>query len=443
MENFDFNIDNYSIKNMEEFLNLPYNNYTDIEINEKVQTMKDTLLNSKCPHQISLKIKKFLNDVQQTLLLHNRNCNTNTNHYLNTAKTLDINNVHNYNYVTGTVNPIERQTQKKYICINSLFRANYFKSNSYEFDYVFPNPIENIINMKVSSVEIPFFWYSISGKNNNNTFIIKLFNVMTNYNSVSVPDSTHTITIEDGNYTSGLLTTYLNNYFSYNGDGNGLNYLIFSISEIDAKLTFRAKTALDDDTISPFVSTNLYYSPNFTYEIIFSDTPFFHPENNYSSTITDQYSTYLKSAASILGFKLNSYTVTPANTHYDYSTATTYNAYLKSDYAYGGYIYQYLFLEVNDYHNNFATDLVVSLVGNTKYISNNILSILPVIGNQNTIMFDKTSDENISREYFGPVKLSKLTIRILNQYGEVLDLNGYDYFIILELQQIYSNYNII
>jgi hypothetical protein len=58
-------------------------------------------------------------------------------------------------------------------------------------------------------------------------------------------------------------------------------------------------------------------------------------------------------------------------------------------------------------------------------------------------MFDKTSGENISREYFGPVKLTKLTIRILNQYGEVLDLNGYDYFIILELQQIYSNYNIL
>ena len=47
MENFDFNIDNYSVKNMEDFLNLPYGNYTEIEINEKVQTMKDTLLKSK------------------------------------------------------------------------------------------------------------------------------------------------------------------------------------------------------------------------------------------------------------------------------------------------------------------------------------------------------------------------------------------------------------
>lgn len=441
MENFDFNIDNYSVKNMEDFLNLPYGNYTEIEINEKVQTMKDTLLKSKESYQVSSKINAFLNEVQEALLLNIRT--THTHHYSNKPKNVDINNVYNYKYVTGTVNPIERQIQKKSVCINSLFRTNYFKSDSYAFDYIFPTPIENIISMKLAFVEIPFFWYGISAKKKNNTFTINLFNVMTNNNTVSVPDSTHTITIEDGNYTTSLLTTYLNNYFNYNGTGNGLNYLIFSISEIDSKITFRAKTSLDDDTINPFVTTNFYYSPNFTYEIIFSDTPFFDPENNYSSTITDQYSKYLKSAASILGFKLNTYTVTPANTYYDYSTATVYNAYLQSDYSYGKYVYQYLFLEVNDYHNNFTTDMVISLVCNNKYISNNILSVLPVIGNQNTIMFDKTSGENISREYFGPVKLTKLTIRILNQYGEVLDLNGYDYFIILELQQIYSNYNII
>lgn len=439
MENFDFNIDNYSVKNMEDFLNLPYGNYTEIEINEKVQTMKDTLLKSKESYQVSSKINAFLNEVQEALLLNIRT----THHYSNKPKNVDINNVYNYKYVTGTVNPIERQIQKKSVCINSLFRTNYFKSDSYAFDYIFPTPIENIISMKLAFVEIPFFWYGISAKKKNNTFTINLFNVMTNNNTVSVPDSTHTITIEDGNYTTSLLTTYLNNYFNYNGTGNGLNYLIFSISEIDSKITFRAKTSLDDDTINPFVTTNFYYSPNFTYEIIFSDTPFFDPENNYSSTITDQYSKYLKSAASILGFKLNTYTVTPANTYYDYSTATVYNAYLQSEYSYGKYVYQYLFLEVNDYHNNFTTDMVISLVCNNKYISNNILSVLPVIGNQNTIMFDKTSGENISREYFGPVKLTKLTIRILNQYGEVLDLNGYDYFIILELQQIYSNYNII
>ena len=154
MENFDFNIDNYSIKNMEDFLNLPYNSYTDIEINEKVQTMKDTLLNSKESYQISAKINTFLNEVQTALLLNIRN----TNHYLTKSTNVDINNVYNYKYVTGKVNPIERQIQKKNVCINSLFRTNYFKSDSYAFDYIFPTPIENIISMKLAFVEIPFFW---------------------------------------------------------------------------------------------------------------------------------------------------------------------------------------------------------------------------------------------------------------------------------------------
>jgi hypothetical protein len=56
-------------------------------------------------------------------------------------------------------------------------------------------------------------------------------------------------------------------------------------------------------------------------------------------------------------------------------------------------------------------------------------------------MYNNSSDGVVKcREYFGPVRLNKLTIRILSQYGTVLDLNGYDYFIILELQQLYTNY---
>lgn len=443
MENFDFNIDNYSIKNMEDFLNLPHNNYTEIEINEKVQIIKDTLLNSKESYDVTTQLKLFLHRVKDLLVTHIRNTNRNITNILPQSKNVDINNVYNYKYVNGMINPIERQIQKKNICINSLFRTNYFKSDSYAFDYIFPTPIENIISMKLSFIEIPLFWYEISGKNKNNTFIVKLFNVMNGYNTVAVPEATHNIIVSDGNYTSSSLMIYLNNYFNFNGNETGLNYLMFNISEIDSKITFRVKTQLDDDTVIPFDPENFYYSPNFTYQIIFNETPFFDPDNNYSSTVTDQHSKYLKSFASILGFKKNIYTVTPANAYYDYSNAITYNCYLQSEHSYGKHGTQYMFVEVNDYHNNFNTDSVLSLVCNNKYISNNILSVIPIVGNSNSIMFDLKSGKNSCREYFGPVKLSKLTIRLLNQFGEILDLNGYDYFIILELQQIYSNYNII
>lgn len=445
MEKFDFNIDNYSIKNMEDFLNLPHSNYKEKDINEHVKTMKDTLLHSNESYQVSKQIIVFLDKVKNALILNLRNTNT-TNENLINPEIINVNNVHSYNYVTGKVNQIERQMQTKTICINSLFRTNYFKSESYAFDYIFPNPIENVMSMKLAFIEIPMFWYEISAKNKNNTFIIKLFNVMNSYNTFAVPDSTHTIIIRDGNYTSSSITVYLNNYFDYNNNDTGLNYLLFSINEIDSKASFRAKTQLDDDTFIPFDPNNFYYSPNFTYQIIFSDTPFFDPDNNYSSTVTDQYSKYLKSCASVLGFKLNKYTVTPANAYYDYATATTYNSYLQGDNSYGKHGTQYMFLEINDYHNNFSTDSVISLVANNKYISNNILSIIPVTGNSNSIMFDNKYAENgknSCREYFGPIKLSKLTIRILNQFGEILDLNGYDYFIILELELFYTNYTIV
>jgi hypothetical protein len=119
-----------------------------------------------------------------------------------------------------------------------------------------------------------------------------------------------------------------------------------------------------------------------------------------------------------------------------------YECYLDSDFAYGNYQYEYLFLEVNDYHNNFTTNSVISLIGSNNYISDNIIAVIPITGNSNTITYNDSADGiNKCREYFGPIKLSKLSIRILNQYGEVLDLNGYDYFTILEVHQLYNNYS--
>lgn len=460
MDQIDFNINNYSIQNLEDFFKFSTKNYTEYDIQRNIQLMKTKLLNCKeLNDTLKEEINTFLNK-SRIILTSNIEMNS-RNHNFNPTKNTDINTVYNYKYPNGIINPVERQTQTKTVCINSLFRANLFKTNSCSFDYTFPIPIENVINMKVSFVEIPIFWYSISSSKKNNTFTIQLFNMA----GVPQPNTTNTIVIEDGNYTTDVLITYLNNYFFYTN--NGLQFLIFSISDINAKVILRAKTTIDNDTNAyyPFVS-GPYYSPNFYYIITFSSVEFFDatdstsskttvdclnikkpcptstPEcNNNTQKCSTPYATYLASSASILGFKNNQYTVNYDNSHYDYSTATTYNCYLQSEYAYGRDIFQYLFLEINDYHNNFTTDSVISIIGNNNYLGNNIIAVIPITGNSNSIMYNNSSDGIVKcREYFGPVRLNKLTIRILSQYGTVLDLNGYDYFIILELQQLYTNY---
>lgn len=422
---FDFDITNYTIKNIEDFFKFT-TSYTEDDINNNIKLMKDKLLNCKELYPLTNEITHFLNKSREMLML-----NIATNHNLIYPKQIDINNTYNYKYSSGLVNPIERQTQTKNLCINSKFRINYFKTDSASFDYILPIPIEHVISMKVSCLEIPIFWYNISSKQKNNVFTIKLFNMQ--FNNLPVQDKTHTIIIEDGNYTSVAIVTYLNNYFFYNKEG--LNYLLVSISDIDAKLVFRAKHPSDNDAevIYPFDNTNNYYSPDFSFQIIFNDTSFCDIPHN-------QMLTYFKSSANILGFKLNQYTITRNNIHYNYSINNIYEAYLESEFPYGNYQNDYLFLEVNDYHNNFTTNSVISLVSPNNYVSDNIIAVIPITGSSNAIVYNTNDGINKSREYFGPIKLSKLSIRILNQYGEVLDLNGYNYFTILEIKQLYNNY---
>ena len=38
------------------------------------------------------------------------------------------------------------------------------------------------------------------------------------------------------------------------------------------------------------------------------------------------------------------------------------------------------------------------------------------------------------REYFGPVNIQKFKIQLLNQYGEILELNNMDFSFSLELE---------
>ena len=55
------------------------------------------------------------------------------------------------------------------------------------------------------------------------------------------------------------------------------------------------------------------------------------------------------------------------------------------------------------------------------------------------ICFDNGADFiEKKREYFGPVNIQKLKIQLLNQYGEILNLNCMDFSFSLELEVAYD-----
>ena len=76
---------------------------------------------------------------------------------------------------------------------------------------------------------------------------------------------------------------------------------------------------------------------------------------------------------------------------------------------------------------------------NSNYLGKNIIARITITSGINTIVTDNASDQIFKkREYFGPVNIDKFKIRLLNRFGDVINLNNNDYSFTLELKQIYS-----
>ena len=97
----------------------------------------------------------------------------------------------------------------------------------------------------------------------------------------------------------------------------------------------------------------------------------------------------------------------------------------------------YVYVCVEDFQTS-INDTVVGIFNNS-LLSRKILARLPVNSGSNTVIFDNASNEIFKpRDYFGPVNLEKLKITILDQYGNVLNLNDIDYSLSLELTILHS-----
>ena len=436
---FDFNINNYSIQNIEDFLNISKTElYTENEINDKINIIRNKILISndvsndfknnfndflKLATIMILKVKNNLNNIITPELKEN----VSTNHPIQPPQDILVKNIYNYKYPTGLLNPVERRIITKALCIDTLFRDNYNTTVSSNFTYIIPSPINNVINMKITSIEFPNFWYDISSKKYNNTFTIEIFNM--NIIGYGYTNKTFLITIPDGNYDSNTLAIAMTNIF--NNTGNGLQSLFFGIQIPSSRTIIRALNSNDfnpNGNPIPFDNTNTnYYSPNFSFNVIFNE--------NKNKPL-------YKTLGWMFGFKKARYEITPTNVNTsicdNHTSISYYKAFLESESSFGINIANYLFIEIDDYQKNFTPDSIISYNSNKSYLGNNILARITVNSGFNTIVIDNASDRIFKeREYFGPVRLEKFNIRILDKFGDIVDFNYNDFSLVLELQILY------
>jgi hypothetical protein len=405
----DLEITNYSIPELEAFFKLKPN-YTEDDIKEKEEEIKNKIMKSD---ELSKKKKSdivsFLFEVKKLLIQKQKPI----------IKHEDPPVIHTKQeeFTPSDLNPIEKRTSTKTLCVDTLFRSNYDKTKSTDHIYKLPLPINNVVSMQLTSFEFPNTIYFFSSSNN--TFEILLYNVRSNTLDASgrpiFTDETHTITIPPGNYSATTFVTILNNIFT-NTQSIGLKFL-----QVD--MNIQLHTIIRANNI-PYNINNAFYSPTFYFKLNFGilNTPLY------------------KTAGWMMGFRKETYTIKRENTYtsiIDTTVPIIYESYLISESIYGSTIDNYIFLEIDDYHNNFPTNTFVS-INSTSYIGKNILARIVLTTGANTFITDNAGDGILKkREYFGPIKLEKFRIRLLNRFGDVIDINQNDFSFVLELKQLY------
>ena len=293
--------------------------------------------------------------------------------------------------VPGAINPIRRVTEFKHFHLNTAFRENYYATSSTDFLYVFPYDIKNVVSIRLEAIDIPNCWYLVAHKKENNKFTI-------NTTSGGVV-TTAEIVLPDGSYDADSLVTYLNNtYFHLSGTATDLQYIKVSVSPINLKTVFE-----------------IVGGPpaGFTFDLIFTET-----------TTTNM----METLGWILGYRISRYNaITDA-----VQSEGLFNA--------GGDRYIYFCLD--DFNRNVSETQVVCFDGST--LNKDVLAKIYITNGKfqlNVMSDDEGCCSVRARNYYGPVNVKRIRIRILDQFGEAIDLNHMDYGFTLLFEILYDGGN--
>ena len=305
----------------------------------------------------------------------------------NIAEQIETNIVieNNLNSVApGKLNSIKRLTHFINLNLNSCFRNNYNSTNPCDFKYMIPNEVKNVVSLRLASIEIPNSWYLFSGLKKNNTF------------TMVVNDNSYEIVIKDGNYDQVTLVNYLNTkYFYLSETKTDLIYIKFSINQY----SFKSKFKVVGCPPSPL------------------NMSFFFFENNEQ---------IMNSLGWTIGFRMGKY--------------IDIQCELVSEGLFDAGGDRYIYVAVDDYqYNSNALNMVCFDKG---IMEKNIIAKIPMMnGKLSMIMDDNSAPLTKTRRYNGPVNIRNLNIKILDKFGEVIDLNNMDYSLTLEIEVLYEGFN--
>ena len=236
MDNFDLNINNYSVVELEELLTLG-KQYNSEDIRYKKDNMCLKIVNDdNISFDMKSKLETFLEKVS-SILKNRSNGNGNTPDKENftdlktemmkgtnnliidnplSAHNIQVNrilmpgsNVDSYGTSRGVINPLLTNTILKAVNIDTRFRENYYSTKSTNLTVTLPFRLEKVISYRIVGITLPLSYYNISQSYGNNVISINVFSrtvlgqVAVSY-SIVLPDGCYNTTQSVSVYSSSL-----------------------------------------------------------------------------------------------------------------------------------------------------------------------------------------------------------------------------------------------
>ena len=444
MDGFDFNIQNYSLSEMEDLLGLAAKKgkgYTPDDVASCKQRLVMKLASSGKQDK---KMVDFLNAVHKCILskLDNGRGNAQENRFYSPVTSLKQNTIipgtkadghfvipdpyrmydpEKYNDVgglvvgqsgapPGTINPVKYSTVAISVNIDSRFRPNYFSTKSTDLQITLPEKIHNIINYRVGSFEIPFYAiYSVSELNGNNAIQIQWSITSTTPQTYG---NTFTIVIPDGNYYTTASTTNLTasasieniiNTILDSNTGFLAGKLYFYIDQVSGKGVFA----------QPSTATAIYF------KVI---------SNVRSNGVLN----YEAPLISFLGWQLGFRNAENISKN---STTGNMQGSVVSEALVAIRATNYIFIAIDDYNN--SVNDYYSAVFSESFAIKNIITRVNV-GFLQDVNEASSIQLNRQRCFFGPVNIQKLRITLYDNFGRIVDLNSMDWNIELIFECVYD-----
>lgn len=243
------------------------------------------------------------------------------------------------------------------------------------------------------------------------------------------------ITIPDGTYNAVELFSYLREYFQ---SVTCLNHLYVGYSTITGKLFFWTSSEEEKDS---------------------SDYTIYFGQSQMCEKTSDLNCDLEQNAGWYMGFKRATYHLQPFTnqTNLDefimlknslakyeadtsgYSNFDNITCKIEAESIYNAHHQKVLFLVVDDFNNN--TDNVHISAYNGECIHDNILAKINIFPSDSTNFsreLMRASIEYYSREYYGPVDVKRLRIKLVDEFRNTVNVNENDYSLTLKFDSLYN-----